>query len=634
MAEIISQTDITKTKRNIDDIDKALNTKGVVKPLWGAEFHTLPSAIQMIIDAGGFTPFSTEATLLQSIPTVVPSAAKALDTKKIWIYEVRSGVTKWYDTGLSDKDLAIQHADKLIKQTKEDIKLNILQKAGSNILNVLDANDQLTMFLDQNSQLFLAGLDNAVQDYLKNVESLQEKIGTEQYKNSNLAEFTDSGGNVYAKFDENSDLHLAGLEKPVQELLQDIEISKEMIQKSDSRAENIAEFKDADDSIYALFDSSAKLHLSKLTQSVQSILNSDNLSANSNRFIHDKKSVISNEVQPYLLSCLSGGGVIAPMPFSQAPHQFEPPADLINAKITQGQRLKVDSVYQKDDGVVHPHILEFRNGFLGYRYVLGLTPYYLTQDKYENPCIYGSHDLVNFELIDKFTQPFAEKPILEVEGQHAYNSDDFFTYDFYSGELLFCWRRSYEAVNARNEIWGRRTKNGLDWSEEELVYDGLRLGGAVLSPSIIFNFETGLFELYIVDSNTSLKIKKLTSTTLKNPKWSNAEWFNPPVNVMFWHFEVRYIGNKLYAIAHDDQMIGAASTKQIYIGVYNKETGWKWSTPVLTGEHYDPYKATFTPIIDHENNTIALQILWSSRSGGDANMWKLYSSKSNSFNLN
>lgn len=572
MADIVTKQKLENVDIDVNNLGKAVNEKGVVNPRYGEAYPTLPSAIQIVIESGGFEPFATEAALKTSVPVLKKKAAYSLDTHKIFLWENGS----WLDSGLSQMDIAKKFTEDKVKE----VKANLYDKIGENILNVLDSENKLTMYLDQYSQLFLTGVDKSVQAYIGDIESIKDTLG-------------------------------------------------------DKEKENLVEFTDAIDGLYAYFSENAHLFLAELTQSVQAILNSDNLSAKSNQFVHDKKSVIANEVQPYLLSCLSGGGVIAPMPFSQAPHQFTPPEDLINVKVTQGQRLTVDTVYKKDDGVVHPHILEFRNGFLGYRYILGLTPYYLTQDKYENPCIYGSHDLLSFELIDKFPQPFSERPIVEFENQHAYNSDDFFTYDFYSGELIFGWRRSYEGTDGRNEIWGRRTKNGLDWTSEELIYDGKTLGGVLLSPSIVFNFETGLYELYIVEGTASgWRIRRMTSPTLKNPRWTHSKYFQPIPNANIWHFEIRWVGSELFGLGHDDAMTGSDSSKNLYLCRYDKASDeFVWSDKVITGEHYDPYKATFVPILNLENNTIALQILWSSRSGGDENMWKLYSSKSNSIEL-
>lgn len=103
MAEILTTADVTKTKRNIEDLDKTINAKQMITPLWGPAFESLPLAIQKVIETGGFEPFETQSLLLASRPVLTKKAAKALDTKKIWLWENNT----WKDTGLSEKDQAI-----------------------------------------------------------------------------------------------------------------------------------------------------------------------------------------------------------------------------------------------------------------------------------------------------------------------------------------------------------------------------------------------------------------------------------------------------------------------------------------------------------------------------------------------
>lgn len=69
-------------------------------------YPTLAKMIRMMLDGGFFRPFSTEAELLNYIPAVIPSAAYALDTGKVWIYESRNSAVRWYDEGLSTLDRA------------------------------------------------------------------------------------------------------------------------------------------------------------------------------------------------------------------------------------------------------------------------------------------------------------------------------------------------------------------------------------------------------------------------------------------------------------------------------------------------------------------------------------------------
>lgn len=65
---------------------------------------------QLVIDAqNNIQNFKTEVELLAFIPGVKNFTGKALDTKKVWLWD---GV-RWNDTGLSEKDLAIQYVDNL-----------------------------------------------------------------------------------------------------------------------------------------------------------------------------------------------------------------------------------------------------------------------------------------------------------------------------------------------------------------------------------------------------------------------------------------------------------------------------------------------------------------------------------------
>ena len=94
---------------DVDNLGKAMNEKGVVNPRYGDSYPTLPSAIQEVIETGGFEPFETEAELLESSPTLEKKAAYALDTHKVFLWENGN----WINTGLSAKDQAIQKAASL-----------------------------------------------------------------------------------------------------------------------------------------------------------------------------------------------------------------------------------------------------------------------------------------------------------------------------------------------------------------------------------------------------------------------------------------------------------------------------------------------------------------------------------------
>lgn len=105
--QIATKQELIDAHIDVENLGKAVNEKGVVNPRYGDSYPTLPSAIQAVIETGGFEPFATEAALLASVPTISKKAAKALDTKKVWLWDG----TKWNDTGLSELDLAKDFAN-------------------------------------------------------------------------------------------------------------------------------------------------------------------------------------------------------------------------------------------------------------------------------------------------------------------------------------------------------------------------------------------------------------------------------------------------------------------------------------------------------------------------------------------
>ena len=80
------------------------------------EYPTHAKALKILMENGGLQPFESETELLASTPIVDPTAAKALDTKKVWIWKQTSAegvepkLFEWINTGLSDLELAQEYA--------------------------------------------------------------------------------------------------------------------------------------------------------------------------------------------------------------------------------------------------------------------------------------------------------------------------------------------------------------------------------------------------------------------------------------------------------------------------------------------------------------------------------------------
>lgn len=115
----VTREKLINTDIDVENLGKAMNELGIVNPRYGEAYPTLPSAIQTVIESGGFEPFLTEVALKASTPTLTKKAAYALDTHKVFLYE--SGA--WVDTGLSSFDKSVNLVNSFSSLTKNSTVL-------------------------------------------------------------------------------------------------------------------------------------------------------------------------------------------------------------------------------------------------------------------------------------------------------------------------------------------------------------------------------------------------------------------------------------------------------------------------------------------------------------------------------
>lgn len=188
---------------DVENLGKAVNEKGVVNPRYGDPYKSLPLAIQEVIETGGFEPFATEVELLASTPLLTKKAAKALDTKKIWLWENSA----WTDTGLSDLDQANTYTDLKIKPLNE-IELSKTNDSPTVIPVLVDESNKTLIGYDtEKDQIEAGGLQEQV---LENLPNLMKSEDT-----SKIAVLTDSANKILIGYDtENDKAIIAGLELP------------------------------------------------------------------------------------------------------------------------------------------------------------------------------------------------------------------------------------------------------------------------------------------------------------------------------------------------------------------------------------------------------------------------------------
>lgn len=157
-------------------------------------------SLQLQITTGnaGIKYFSTEAELLAFVPTASdPKQAYAFDTKKNYLWKLKSGSTteyEWKDEGVSQLDQANIYTDQITGQVT---KL-IAEESGDKILIVRDSQGKPVFFITTSGRFYIPGLDNDV----------ATKINALDF--TRLINF-DSGGNIFEVRDVNGSVSLRQL---------------------------------------------------------------------------------------------------------------------------------------------------------------------------------------------------------------------------------------------------------------------------------------------------------------------------------------------------------------------------------------------------------------------------------------
>lgn len=594
MADMVTKQELEAAKIDVKHAGEAVNEKKIINPRYGDSFKSLPLAIQEVIETGGFEPFATEAQLKASVPLLTKKAAKALDTKKIWLWE--NGA--WVDTGLSELDQAKEYAnneistlDANVNSAIDNIKKNLyVEVSTDDLMYFTDSDDNIIALIDNKGLLHVVGLDQPIQtkvsDLSTNVTSLKNTTYT--YADSEAFIFADTDGNILAKIGLDGKFYIVGL---------DIDLVT-YIQNKSGGGDSIKDTSLAETRSY--------------------------------------KDTFAYPVQTLLNTLMYGQtGLKAPAPMHLFQHNFTTNKTWINDinQITfdNSTRLEIESPYRNDDGVCHPNIIEFYNGFRGYRYIIAITPYYLTNEAEENPCIYGSNDLINFDLLDGFDQPLDVRPIPDYSTGH--NSDNVLTYDPKTGELICIWRQTLRNPNndgVRTDcLWMRKTKDGYSWSEKQRIFVNTKNteSGGAGSPAILYDVKSNYWYMYVTrlgPNSTDLRLFK--AAKLNEDAWEYVSQISTPF--VPWHQEVKFIGDKVVMLVYC-----YPPDNTLYFGIADDFQNFTWSANKY-GET-SCYKSSFVPEINDQNE-ISLKILYSTdaQPTTTSEKWRMYMHQTNFISAN
>ena len=460
--------DQSKVERDIDDIRKTVNEDVIVSPRSGLDYESLPMLVRRLSENGMFKPFATEAELLTYVPEITPTAAKALDTKKVWLWE--NGA--WTDTGSSELDQAI----KSIEVSQKNL---LGEKADLNALFLFeDAEGKVVAVIKPDGNIITSKMDlheaRIDLDYLnqfgKSIEESSNKVSLST--SENLFEFEDAVGKQVITFKKSGAIQLNN----------ETNISRSSVNCGESAT--------------GIFS--------------KEFATSDYLNLNLQRLLLSNVSTLSPFIGSY-----------------KQQFSIKTPGDFLGLKISQGNSISIDTPYYTKDShnfsnqVVHPYICKSHKTVMGYEWIALLTPFHSTNDMYENPCVYGSNDLKRFELLNTFDQPLMG--ILST-GFYNYNSDPCCAFDHNTGEFCVISRNT-QIINNLNvsKLYLLKTKDFVSWSEPvEIDTDD------ALSPTVVY--DTNIKKWVMFGYNDGVTLTRRTADRLIGP-WTEATTIAPPFSI-------------------------------------------------------------------------------------------------------
>lgn len=554
------------------------------------------------------------------------------------------------------KDYAAERAEGL----KNFVAQKLYVSLDDDLHQFADVEGNIVARIDQKGMFHVAGLDNPIQLQFsaqqqevmqavdETVNEIRESINvlTDQ---DDLHVFTDIEGNMVARITSNGELYVVGLDTPIQMEFSTLNLKvgtvTESINRQNYGTDDLYLVTDLDGNIVARIKEDGRYYIVGLSndiatefESVRDEINrkSESIKDTSIAEKRSYKDTVTQQVQSVLNTLMyAQTGAKAPAPLHYFPQNYTISKTWIN-NINQfghadSTRLEINSPYRDDDGVCHPHILEFYNGFRGYRYIIAITPYYLTNEAEENPCIYGSNDLINFDLLDGFDQPLDVRPTPEFSNGH--NSDNVLAYDPRTGELICIWRQTLRNPNNDgvrvDALWMRKTKDGYSWTDRERIFKNTdhALAGGAGSPAIVYNVADGYWYMYLTTlSLTTDAMRLFKAKNLKEDAWEYAGTLVLPFKP--WHQDVKIAGNKVCMLVYC-----YPPDNTFHFGIADDFINFEWTQNLLLENN--GYKSSFVPEFN-EQNQMALKILYSTdASPAEASeKWRMYMHQTNFINVN
>ena len=225
--------------------------------------------------------------------------------------------------------------------------------------------------------------------------------------------------------------------------------------------------------------------------------------------------------------------------------------------------------------VTHPKVISFKNKWNGYKYWIAYTPYLHGDQAKENPFVLASNDLINWETVKGFKNPLDEPE--DKDFRKVYNSDTHLVYN-YDNDILECYWRYVNDKEDKVIIYKRTTKNGVDWTEKEVVLQDKRTKRDYLSPAIIY--ENGKYMMWYVDRDFTVCYREYD---VSKDEWSEPEKIDIEYDekVKSWHIDVIKTKKGYEAVLVSFDNFRRRSKMKLYYTYSKDNKEWTIAKPII-----------------------------------------------------
>lgn len=259
--------------------------------------------------------------------------------------------------------------------------------------------------------------------------------------------------------------------------------------------------------------------------------------------------------------------------------------------------LKLTSAYGDNDAT-HPKVLNFKEKWNGYKYWMVYSPYPHSDDSKENPHIRVSNDLINWIVPEGLKNPIDDTPS-DYENMVVYYSDPHLVYNDDKDELE-CYYRRVDDKKDEMVLYRKTTKDGIHWSDREIITTTKRSEHDYVSPAIIY--DNGIYKMWYVDkNNTNCYAESKDGYHYSSCKKIDLKY---PLTVKTWHLDVIKTENGYEMITVAFNNWNDRAVMNLYYFHSDTETGFKDGTIIIKPSHVSwdnggLYRSTFI----YENGT-------------------------------